>query len=156
MTPFFICFWGQGIHWNSYCRTPVRLLITALVYNSVYRGLTVGSLSQFCAVMIAPPPPLSVDSGLANNHRFIIITLVTISLETYEILPPEAATVCCGQRPQHSWITESLSAAWGRYSCLWPKDTRINMSHLSQLNPGQMVTLLITYKTCFNRSRFLS
>ena len=28
-----------------------------------------------------------------------VTDLVTISLNTYGILPPKAATVCCGQRP---------------------------------------------------------
>ena len=31
-----------------------------------------------------------------------VTDLVTISLNTYGILPPKAATVCYGRRPQHS------------------------------------------------------
>ena len=38
--------------------------------------------------------------------RYIyILHLVTIPLKTYGILPPEAAIVCCGRRPQYSWVT---------------------------------------------------
>ena len=47
-------------------------------------------------------------SGPATNILTDTMTgkcLVTISLKTYGILPPVAATVCFGQRPQHSWIT---------------------------------------------------
>ena len=43
--------------------------------------------------------------SVCRRKRDIPITLVTISLKTYGILPLEAATVCCGRWPQHSWVT---------------------------------------------------
>ena len=43
--------------------------------------------------------------SLCRRRLTILITLVTISLNTYGILPTKAATVYCGQRLQHSWIT---------------------------------------------------
>ena len=41
-----------------------------------------------------------------NPFAYLPMTLlVTICLTTYGTSPPEAVTVCCGQRPQHSSVS---------------------------------------------------
>ena len=110
------------------CRTPVRHLISALLYNTVYPGSenrdhwVDSGLQWLRLIRCRTFRPRFWPQNFFNltfwnkissrflTHRLsvcrrnILITLVTISLKTYGILTPEAATVCCGRRPQTSWV----------------------------------------------------
>ena len=87
--------------------------------------------------------PVFLTHGLSLYRRrlSILTILVTISLKTYGILPPKAATVCSGQRPQHS------SVPWGAYSR--PEAAIVScgqrpqgfISQKSRLKSGHIVTL---------------
>ena len=76
---------------------------TFLSHRGAYSRLEADTVAATRIYESEVPAKPGTDSYTRTHpNEESIINLVTIPLRTYGILPPEAAIVYCGRRPQHS------------------------------------------------------